>query len=45
MLDALGTDDSPSFTNLTVNGDLTVTGNTFEAQVSNLNVEDKFIST
>jgi len=35
--------DSPAFTNLTVNGDLTVTGNTFEAQVSNLNVEDKFI--
>ena len=42
-VNALGTDDSPSFTNLTVNGDLTVTGNTFEAQVSNLNVEDKFI--
>ena len=42
-VNALGTNDSPSFTNLTVNGDLTVTGNTFEAQVSNLNVEDKFI--
>ena len=35
--------DSPSFTNLTVNGDLTVTGNTFEAQVTNLNVEDRMI--
>ena len=42
-INALGTNDSPSFTNLTVNGDLTVTGNTFEAQVTNLNVEDKFI--
>ena len=42
-VNALGTNDSPSFTNLTVNGDLTVTGNTFEAQVTNLNVEDKFI--
>tara|TARA_R110002012_G_scaffold116728_6_gene264484 strand:- start:125 stop:1963 length:1839 start_codon:yes stop_codon:yes gene_type:complete len=42
-VNALGTNDSPAFTNLTVNGDLTVTGNTFEAQVSNLNVEDKFI--
>ena len=42
-INALGTNDSPAFTNLTVNGDLTVTGNTFEAQVSNLNVEDKFI--
>ena len=35
--------DSPAFTNLTVNGDLTVTGNTFEAQVTNLNVEDRMI--
>ena len=35
--------DSPTFAGLTINGDLTVTGNTFEAQVSNLNVEDKFI--
>ena len=39
----LQTGDSPSFTNLTVNGDLTVTGNTFEAQVTNLNVEDRMI--
>ena len=35
--------DSPTFTNLTVSGDLTVTGNTFEAQVTNLNVEDRFV--
>ena len=35
--------DSPTFAGLTIAGDLTVTGNTFEAQVSNLNVEDKFI--
>jgi len=42
-VNGLQTGDSPSFTNLTVNGDLTVTGNTFEAQVTNLNVEDKFI--
>ena len=35
--------DTPTFAGLTINGDLTVTGNTFEAQVSNLNVEDKFI--
>ena len=35
--------DSPTFAGLTVNGDLTVTGNTFEAQVTNLNVEDRFI--
>ena len=39
----LQTGDSPSFTNLTVNVDLTVTGNTFEAQVTNLNVEDRMI--
>jgi len=39
----LQTGDTPTFAGLTINGDLTVTGNTFEAQVSNLNVEDKFI--
>ncbi len=39
----LQSSDSPTFTNLTVSGDLTVTGNTFEAQVTNLNVEDRFI--
>lgn len=35
--------DSPTFAGLTVAGDLTVTGNTIEAQVTNLNVEDKYI--
>jgi hypothetical protein len=35
--------DTPTFAGLTIEGDLTVTGNTFEAQVSNLNVEDRFI--
>ena len=39
----LQTTDSPTFAGLTVAGDLTVTGNTVEAQVTNLNVEDKFI--
>jgi len=39
----LQTTDSPTFAGLTVAGDLTVTGNTIEAQVTNLNVEDKFI--
>jgi|TARA_R110002167_G_scaffold60869_9_gene171608 hypothetical protein len=36
--------DTPTFAGLTIAGDLTVTGNTFEAQVTNLNVEDKFIT-
>ena len=40
----LQTNDSPQFDNLTVSGDLTVTGNTFEAQVTNLNVKDRFIT-
>ena len=39
----LQTTDSPTFAGLTVAGDLTVTGNTVEAQVTNLNVEDKYI--
>ena len=39
----LQTTDSPTFAGLTVAGDLTVTGNTIEAQVTNLNVEDKYI--
>jgi hypothetical protein len=42
-INALGTDDSPSFTNLTVTGDLTVSGTTTSLQVTNLNVEDTFI--
>jgi hypothetical protein len=39
----LQTGDSPTFSNLTVTGDLTVQGNTTELQVTNLNVEDQFI--
>jgi len=39
----LDTTDSPTFAGLTVNGDLVVTGNTVEAQVTNLNIEDKYI--
>jgi len=39
----LQTGDTPTFSGLTITGDLTVTGNTFEAQVTNLNVEDRFI--
>lgn len=35
--------DSPTFAGMTITGDLTVTGNTIEAQVTNLAVEDKFI--
>jgi len=40
----VGTGDSPTFTNLTLTGDLTVTGTTTELQVTNLNVEDKNIT-
>ena len=39
----LQTTDSPTFAGLTVNGNLVVTGDTIEAQVTNLNVEDKYI--
>jgi hypothetical protein len=39
----LQTTDSPTFAGLTISGDLTVTGNTIEAQVTNLNIEDKYI--
>jgi len=39
----LQTTDAPTFAGLTVNGDLVVTGDTIEAQVTNLNVEDKYI--
>lgn len=48
-VNALGSGDSPTFAaltttgNLTVGGDLVVTGDTFQAQVTNLNVEDQFI--
>jgi hypothetical protein len=40
----VGAGDSPTFTNLTLTGDLTVTGTTTELQVTNLNVEDKNIT-
>ena len=39
----LQTTDSPTFAGLTVSGDLVVTGDTIESQVTNLNVEDKYI--
>jgi hypothetical protein len=39
----LQTGDSPTFAGLTVTGDLNVTGDTIQAQVTNLNVEDRFI--
>ena len=39
----LQTGDSPTFAGLTVAGDLNVTGDTLQAQVTNLNVEDRFI--
>jgi hypothetical protein len=40
----VGAGDSPTFTDLTLTGDLTVTGTTTELQVTNLNVEDKNIT-
>ncbi len=40
----VGAGDSPTFTNLTLTGDLSVTGTTTELQVTNLNVEDKNIT-
>lgn len=39
----LGTNDSPTFTNLTLTGDLFVDGNLTNVNTTNLNVEDKFI--
>ena len=39
----LQTSDSPTFTNLTLTGDLTVQGDTTSVNTSNLLVEDKFI--
>ena len=39
----LGTSDSPQFTNLTLSGNLTVQGDTFNANVTNLDIEDRFI--
>jgi len=40
---AIGTGDSPTFTNLTLSGDLTVSGTTTTLNTANLLVEDKFI--
>ena len=42
-VNGMQTDDSPTFAGLTVTGDLNVTGDTIQAQVTNLNVEDRFI--
>ena len=42
-VNGMQTDDSPTFAGLTVTGNLNVTGDTIQAQVTNLNVEDKFI--
>jgi hypothetical protein len=39
----LGTNDSPSFVNLTLTGDLTVQGDVTSLQTTNVNVEDQFI--
>jgi len=40
---AIGTGDSPTFTNLTLSGDLTVNGSTTTVNTANLLVEDRFI--
>ena len=40
----MGSSDSPTFNNLTVAGDLTVTGTRTELQITQLNIEDKLIS-
>ena len=39
----LGTDDSPTFQNLTVTNNLTINGDLTALQVDNLNIEDQFI--
>jgi hypothetical protein len=39
----LGTGDSPTFTNLTLTGDLTVQGDVTSLQTTNVNVEDQFV--
>ena len=39
----VGTGDSPTFTNLTLSGDLTVNGSTTTVNTANLLVEDRFI--
>jgi len=42
-LAGLGTGASPQFTNLTLTGNLTVEGDTLNANVTNLDIEDRFI--
>lgn len=42
-INELGTNDSPTFVDLTLTGDLTVQGTTTSIQTENLLVEDKFI--
>lgn len=39
----LQTGDSPQFTNLTLTGNLTVSGDTINANVTNLDIEDRYI--
>ena len=40
---SLGTTDSPTFRNLTLDGDLTVNGSTTTLATTNLTVEDRFV--
>jgi len=42
-VNGMGTNDSPTFTNLVLTGDLTVQGTTTSIETANLLVEDKFI--
>ena len=42
-LAGLGTGASPQFTNLTLTGNLTVEGDTINANVTNLDIEDRYI--
>lgn len=39
----LGSDDSPRFVNLTLTGNLTVQGDTINANVTNLDIEDRYV--
>jgi len=43
VLAGLGTGASPQFANLTLSGNLTVEGDTINANVTNLDIEDRFI--
>ena len=42
-INALGTGDSPTFENLTINGNLTTLGTVTNVNTTDLNIEDKFI--